>query len=252
MLTKLKTYTPLRKRLAIVAIRIITRPNFMGYYTVMSLVRSVATALLVVICLHPASAQRISNQSNNMTHTTELEKATFGTGCFWCTEALFETLDGVQDAVSGYEGGHLANPTYRAVCTGSTGHAECVEVTYDPTKVTYAELLQAFFRSHDPTTLNRQGADVGTQYRSVIFYHSEAQKQLAEQIKTELNASGAYANPIVTEISPATTFYEAEAYHQSYFANNPDQGYCAFVIAPKMDKFKKVFANKLKAGIATH
>lgn len=187
-----------------------------------------------------------------MIPTNELEKATFGTGCFWCTEALFETLDGVHDAVSGYEGGHLANPTYRAICTGSTGHAECVEVTYDPRKISYAELLQAFFRSHDPTSLNRQGADVGTQYRSVIFYHSDAQKQLAEQVKAELNASGAYGKPIVTEISPATTFYEAEDYHQSYFANNPDQGYCAFVIAPKMDKFKKVFADKLKASTTVH
>lgn len=182
----------------------------------------------------------------NTIESTILAKATFGTGCFWCTEALFETLDGVKDAVSGYEGGQKPNPTYNEVCTGTTGHAECVEVTYDPNKVTYAELLQAFFRSHDPTSLNRQGADVGTQYRSVIFYHDEAQQQLAEQIKQELNASGAYDKPIVTEISPATTFYEAEAYHQSYFANNPNQGYCAYVIAPKLDKFKKVFKDKLK------
>ncbi|GAB3540181.1 peptide-methionine (S)-S-oxide reductase MsrA [Spirosoma fluminis] len=175
-----------------------------------------------------------------------LEKATFGTGCFWCTEALYESLDGVLDAVSGYEGGQKLNPTYKEVCTGTTGHAECVEVTYDPSKITYQELLEAFFRSHDPTTLNRQGADVGTQYRSVIFYHTDEQKQLAETAKAELNKAGAYANPIVTEISPATTFYEAEAYHQSYFANNPEQGYCAFVIAPKLDKFKKVFKEKLK------
>ncbi|WP_460976982.1 peptide-methionine (S)-S-oxide reductase MsrA [Spirosoma knui] len=178
--------------------------------------------------------------------STTLEKATFGTGCFWCTEALYESLDGVLDAVSGYEGGQKPNPTYKEVCTGTTGHAECVEVTYDPSKITYQELLEAFFRSHDPTTLNRQGADVGTQYRSVIFYHTDEQKQLAETAKAELNKAGAYANPIVTEISPATTFYEAEAYHQSYFANNPEQGYCAFVIAPKLDKFKKVFKEKLK------
>lgn len=174
------------------------------------------------------------------------EKATFGTGCFWCTEALFETLDGVQSAVSGYEGGHVTNPTYDAVCSGTTGHAECVEVTYDPDKVAYTELLQAFFRSHDPTTLNRQGADVGTQYRSVIFYHTDEQKQLAETVKAELNQSGAYDKPIVTEISPAVTFYPAEAYHQNYFVQNPDQGYCAFVIAPKLDKFKKVFKERLK------
>ncbi|MBO0930920.1 peptide-methionine (S)-S-oxide reductase MsrA [Fibrella aquatilis] len=178
---------------------------------------------------------------------TILEKATFGTGCFWCTEAMFETLDGVQSAVSGYEGGHVVNPSYKAVCDGTTGHAECVEVTYDPRKITYAELLQAFFRSHDPTTLNRQGADVGTQYRSVIFYHTDEQKRLAETAKTELDKSGAYDRPIVTEISPATTFYQAEAYHQHYFTQNPGQGYCAFVIAPKLDKFRKVFAEKLKA-----
>lgn len=182
----------------------------------------------------------------NSTDSTTLAKATFGTGCFWCTEALFETLDGVNDAVSGYEGGLRPNPTYNEVCTGTTGHAECVEVIYDPNKVTYAELLQAFFRSHDPTSLNRQGADVGTQYRSVIFYHDDEQQQLAEQIKTELNESGAYDKPIVTEISPATTFYEAEAYHQSYFAQNPNQGYCSYVIAPKLDKFRKVFKDRLK------
>lgn len=196
----------------------------------------------------------VQNQSIYMTtnSSVKLEKATFGTGCFWCTEALYESLDGVIDAVSGYEGGQKANPTYKEVCTGTTGHAECVEVTYDPSKITYQELLEAFFRSHDPTTLNRQGADVGTQYRSVIFYHNDEQKQLAQTAKDELNKAGAYANPIVTEISPATTFYEAEAYHQSYFANNPNQGYCAFVIAPKLDKFKKVFKEKLKSAAVTH
>lgn len=181
-----------------------------------------------------------------------LEKATFGTGCFWCTEAMFEQLDGVVDAVSGYAGGKNANPTYKEVCTGETGHAECVEVTYDPTKVTYAQLLEAFFRSHDPTSLNRQGADVGTQYRSVIFFHNDVQKQLAEKYKKELNAAKAYDKPIVTEISPAPTFYVAEAYHQDYFANNPEQGYCAFVIAPKLDKFKKVFKDKLKPTAQAH
>ncbi|GAB3925744.1 hypothetical protein GCM10028804_28230 [Larkinella terrae] len=189
---------------------------------------------------------KVMNTNNPATTPAGAEKATFGTGCFWCTEAMFESLDGVYDAVSGYEGGTKTNPTYKEVCTGNTGHAECVEITYDPKKVTYAELLQAFFRSHDPTSLNRQGADVGTQYRSVIFYHNDAQKQLAETIKKELNASGAYDKPIVTEISPASTFYEAEAYHQSYFANNPEQGYCSFVIAPKLDKFRKVFKDKLK------
>ncbi|GAB3778897.1 peptide-methionine (S)-S-oxide reductase MsrA [Spirosoma horti] len=185
-----------------------------------------------------------TNQSAN------LAKATFGTGCFWCTEALYESLDGVIGAVSGYEGGQKPNPTYKEVCTGTTGHAECVEVTYDPSTITYQELLEAFFRGHDPTSLNRQGEDVGTQYRSVIFYHNDEQKQLAETAKAELDKSGAYDRPIVTEISPAETFYEAEAYHQSYFANNPNQGYCAFVIAPKLDKFRKVFKEKLKPTMA--
>jgi peptide-methionine (S)-S-oxide reductase len=201
-----------------------------------------------------AVAQLAFKQTNQQPMQAEsssatLEKATFGTGCFWCTEAMFETLDGVQSAVSGYEGGQTKNPTYKEVCEGTTGHAECVEVTYDPRKVTYTELLEAFFRSHDPTSLNRQGADVGTQYRSVIFYHNAEQKRLAETAKAELNKSGAYGKAIVTEISPATTFYQAEAYHQNYFAQNPDQGYCAYVIAPKLDKFKKVFKEKLKAGV---
>ena len=188
----------------------------------------------------------------NTNQPTSLAKATFGTGCFWCTEAVFLALNGVVSVVSGYEGGDKPNPTYREVCTGSTGHAECVEITYDPAKITYQELLEAFFRSHDPTTLNRQGADVGTQYRSVIFYHNDEQKQLAETAKAELDKSGAYNDLIVTEITAATKFYEAEAYHQNYFANNPNQGYCAFVVAPKVDKFKKVFKEKLKpANYAT-
>ncbi len=178
--------------------------------------------------------------------TNDLSIATFGTGCFWCTEAVFQTMQGVHQVVSGYSGGHVPNPSYRDVCNGTTGHAECVQITYDPNTVSYAELLEAFFRSHDPTTLNRQGNDVGTQYRSVIYFHSEGQRQLAETAKEELDKSGAYSNPIVTEISPAETFYPAEAYHQNYFKNNPSQGYCAFVIAPKLDKFKKVFREKLK------
>ncbi|MDB5239580.1 MAG: Peptide methionine sulfoxide reductase MsrA [Spirosoma sp.] len=209
---------------------------------------ALGTALLAAFGL-PTKMQSVAqSKSKHMTtnQSENLEKATFGTGCFWCTEALYESLDGVFDAVSGYEGGKKPNPTYKEVCTGTTGHAECVEVTYDPRKITYQELLEAFFRSHDPTTLNRQGADVGTQYRSVIFYHNDEQKRLAEIAKSELDKAGAYNSPIVTEISPAEEFYPAEAYHQSYFANNPTQGYCAFVIAPKLDKFRKVFKDKLK------
>ena len=182
-------------------------------------------------------------------NTAGMETATFGTGCFWCTEAVLESLDGVKKVVSGYSGGQVANPSYKAVCTGETGHAECVEVTFDPKVITYTDLLEAFFRSHDPTSLNRQGNDVGTQYRSVIFYHNDEQKKLAEEAKTELDKSGAYGKPIVTEITKAVKFYVAEDYHQNYFANNPDQGYCAFVIAPKLDKFKKVFKEKLRKNI---
>lgn len=185
----------------------------------------------------------------NNVDTANTEIATFGTGCFWCTEAVMESLEGVKKVVSGYSGGHDSNPNYKEVCTGNTGHAECVEVTYDPKVITYAELLEAFFRSHDPTSLNRQGNDVGTQYRSVIFYHNDEQKQLAETAKTELDKSGAYGKPIVTEITKSQKFYPAEDYHQNYFANNPEQGYCAFVIAPKLDKFKKVFKDKLRKNI---
>ncbi|CAG5010348.1 Peptide methionine sulfoxide reductase MsrA [Dyadobacter sp. CECT 9275] len=181
--------------------------------------------------------------------TANTEVATFGTGCFWCTEAVFESLNGVKKVVSGYAGGQNPNPTYKEVCTGNTGHAECAQITYDPKVISYADLLEAFFRSHDPTSLNRQGNDVGTQYRSVIYYYNDEQKNFAETAKAELDKSGAYAKPIVTEITKAPTFYPAEDYHQNYFAKNPDQGYCAFVIAPKLDKFKKVFKDKLKAGI---
>lgn len=193
-----------------------------------------------------ASSASLDENNVDMANT---EIATFGTGCFWCTEAVLESLDGVKKVVSGYAGGTVANPSYKEVCTGTTGHAECVEVVYDPKVISYAELLEAFFRSHDPTSLNKQGNDVGTQYRSVIFYHNEAQQKLAEQAKAELDKSRAYTKPIVTEISKAPKFYIAEDYHQNYFANNPDQGYCAFVIAPKLDKFKKVFKEKLRKNI---
>jgi peptide-methionine (S)-S-oxide reductase len=185
----------------------------------------------------------------NNVDTSNTEVATFGTGCFWCTEAVMESLDGVKKVISGYSGGTDMHPTYKAVCTGETGHAECVEVTYDPKIISYATLLEAFFHSHDPTSLNKQGNDVGTQYRSVIFYHNAEQKELAERAKVELDKSGAYSNPIVTEITKAVKFFPAEDYHQNYFANNPDQGYCAFVVAPKLDKFKKVFKDKLKKHI---
>lgn len=178
-----------------------------------------------------------------------IDTATFGTGCFWCTEALFESLNGVVKVTSGYSGGEVTNPTYKQVCTGETGHAECVQVQYEPAKISYDELLEVFWQVHDPTTLNRQGADVGTQYRSVIFYHNDEQKKKAEQYKSELDKSGAFKNPIVTEIAPATTFYVAEDYHQEYYENNKNSNpYCAVVIRPKMEKFQKVFAKKLKGA----
>ena len=178
-----------------------------------------------------------------------MKKATFGSGCFWCTEAVFQDLAGVESVVSGYAGGHIKNPAYREVCEGRTGHAEVVQITYDPEVISFETLLEVFWKTHDPTTLNRQGNDVGTQYRSVIYYHDDEQKALAQQYKDKLNGSGAFGSPIVTEISPMDTFYAAEAYHQNYFKNNPGQGYCSFVIRPKVDKFKQVFGEKLKETV---
>ncbi len=176
------------------------------------------------------------------------DTATFGTGCFWCTEALFQQLDGVISATSGYSGGHVENPTYKEVCEGTTGHAEVIQIVYDPKKITFDDLLEAFWQSHDPTSLNRQGNDVGPQYRSVIFYHNQEQKEKAEKYKAELDKAKAFDKPIVTEISPYSKFYVAENYHQEYYDNNGKQPYCYFVIRPKLDKFKKVFKDKLKKG----
>lgn len=174
------------------------------------------------------------------------EIITLGNGCFWCTEAVFEQLNGVHSAVSGYMGGKLKNPSYKEVCSGTTGHAEVIQVTFDPNVISVAELLEVFFATHDPTTLNRQGADVGTQYRSAIFFHSPEQEEIAEKAKEAANESGEWNAPIVTEVTAAAMFYPAEDYHQSYFELNGGQPYCSMVIAPKMDKFKKRFAEKLK------
>ncbi|MFZ2907450.1 MAG: peptide-methionine (S)-S-oxide reductase MsrA [Cyclobacteriaceae bacterium] len=182
----------------------------------------------------------------NQTNVQETALATFGNGCFWCTEAIFQQLKGVEKVVSGYAGGTVKNPTYKEVCTGLTGHAEVIQLTYNPQVITYPELLEVFWQTHDPTTLNRQGADVGTQYRSVIFYHTEEQKMLAEEYKIKLDQSGAFDNPIVTEISPLTGYYPAEDYHQNYFNLNGNAPYCSYVIQPKVEKFQKVFKTKLK------
>jgi peptide-methionine (S)-S-oxide reductase len=176
----------------------------------------------------------------------ELEKATLGGGCFWCTEAVYLQLNGVVDVKPGYSGGHVKNPTYNEVCTGNTGHAEVVQVTFDPEIVSFSEILEVFFVTHDPTTLNRQGNDVGTQYRSAIFYHSEKQKQTALDIIKALEKEKAYKNPIVTEVTAFDTFYVAEDYHINYFARNKNQPYCQYVVAPKVEKFKKVFKDKMK------
>lgn len=174
------------------------------------------------------------------------DTATFANGCFWCTEAIFQQLEGVLKVSSGYSGGHVVNPSYQEVCTGTTGHAECIQVVYDPSKISFDELLEVFWQTHDPTTLNRQGNDVGTQYRSAVFYHNQEQKAKAEKYKAELDKSGAFDKPIVTEISPFTSFYIAENYHQDYYNNNGSQPYCNYVIRPKLEKFQKVFKSKLK------
>ena len=175
-----------------------------------------------------------------------MELATFGSGCFWCTEAIFQSVKGIESVVSGYSGGVIKNPTYKQVTSGQSGHAEVIQLNYDPNIISYAELLEIFWKTHDPTTLNRQGADVGSQYRSVIFYHTDEQKKLAETYKKKLDDSRIFDKPIVTEITAYDIFYEAEKYHQDYYENNKSKPYCSFVISPKMDKFKKIFKDKLK------
>lgn len=175
-----------------------------------------------------------------------LETATLAAGCFWCVEAVFDDLQGVEDVMSGYSGGHKDNPTYQEVCSETTGHAEVVQVKFDPEVLSYADLLRVFFTVHDPTTLNRQGNDIGTSYRSAIFYHSPEQKATAEEIVTEISDEKIYDNPIVTEVTAFDKFWPAENYHQEYFANNPSQPYCAAVVAPKVAKFRQKFAHRLK------
>ncbi|MEM9856118.1 MAG: peptide-methionine (S)-S-oxide reductase MsrA [Bacteroidota bacterium] len=175
-----------------------------------------------------------------------MEKATLGAGCFWCIEAVVQRINGVVEVVSGYTGGQVKDPTYREICSGQTGHAEVAQITFDPSVVSFEEILEVFWSSHDPTTLNRQGADVGTQYRSAIFYHNNTQKEIAENSKKALGQSGIYGSPIVTEITELGVFYPAEDYHQNYYNNNSEQPYCQFVVKPKVDKIKRVFAEKLK------
>jgi peptide-methionine (S)-S-oxide reductase len=201
-----------------------------------------AALILGIVSAIPTGLKQNSMEENE----SNLQKATFGSGCFWCTEAVFLDVKGVEKVESGYAGGKVKNPTYREVCTGLTGHAEVTQITYDPKVISYEDLLEIFWNTHDPTTLNKQGADEGTQYRSVVFYHDEIQRKTAEQYKKQLEESKIFKRPIVTEISPLTTFYKAEDYHQNYYELNPNQGYCQYVIRPKVEKFRKQYASKLK------
>ena len=184
-------------------------------------------------------------------YMANLETATLAAGCFWCIEAVFDDLKGVEDVVSGYSGGHTENPTYRQVCEGTTGHAEVAEIKFDPAVISFKDVLRVFFSVHDPTTLNRQGADVGTQYRSAIFYHNDDQKRDAEEVIKEITDEGVFDAPIITEITPFEKFWPAEDYHQEYFANNANVPYCAAVVAPKVAKFRKKFVDKLKSANAS-
>lgn len=220
-----------------------------------SLLTLCAIALISLQACGQGSKQKTMNDTQKPLPTTEVkvpngrDVATFGAGCFWCVEAVFQDLAGVDTVLSGYSGGHIKNPPYREVTQGRTGHAEAVQIFFDPKVITYEELLEIFWVTHDPTTLNRQGADVGPQYRSAVFYHNDKQKNLAEQYKKALDQEGAFDKPIVTEITPFSNFYVAEDYHQNYFKLNGNQPYCQIVIQPKVDKVKKVFGDKLKKNL---
>ncbi len=204
-------------------------------------------SLLFLACNTNKTEQNMSDNLNDFQEQDEgLALATFGNGCFWCTEAVFQELNGVEKVVSGYAGGTVKNPSYKEVCTGETGHAEVIRLQYNPEKISYTELLEVFFSTHNPTTLNRQGADVGTQYRSAIFYHNQEQKKAAEEIIALLTKEQVYDMPIVTEITPINNYYKAEDYHQNYYNNNKNAGYCRAVINPKLEKFRKKYKDKLK------
>ncbi len=212
----------------------------------MKILEKTVLAFLSILFFIALSFPNSNKQENNKVTNKNFETATLGNGCFWCTETIFEKLDGVIEAVSGYSGGTTENPTYKDVCTGYTGHAEVIQITFDPEKITFAELLEVFWKTHDPTTLNQQGNDIGTQYRSAVFYHNDEQKKLATEIKNKLDKAGIYDAPIVTEITKFEKFYPAEDYHQNYYEQNKTQPYCNMVITPKIKKFEKVFKDKLK------
>ena len=205
-------------------------------------------SISLVSCSQTTSDEQMKplNKEKSEKNMNTLELVTLAGGCFWCVEAIYQDVIGIEKVVSGYMGGATKNPTYKDICTGRTGHAEVVQISYDPSQISYEEILNIFWHTHNPTTLNRQGNDVGTQYRSAIFYHNAKQKELAERSKKEINQTDLWANPIVTEIAKASTFYSAEAYHQDYFKTNPNQGYCQAVIEPKVAKFRKNFKDKLK------
>lgn len=207
---------------------------------------AIAFALQVQASCAPAHQAPSSFPDMAPSPSMTTDTITLGAGCFWCVEAVFSELKGVLSVTSGYMGGTVKNPSYKEVCTGRTGHAEVAQIVFDPSQISVAQLLEVFWQTHDPTTLNRQGADVGTQYRSAIFWHTEEQRAIAEDLKARLDASGAFPAPIVTEITPASVFYKAEDYHQDYYAQNGTQGYCQMVIKPKLEKFRKVFADRLK------
>ncbi|MEN9599379.1 MAG: peptide-methionine (S)-S-oxide reductase [Bacteroidota bacterium] len=213
-----------------------------------TLLLSFSTILLSCTAKEPNQEKTIANTMTEISTTVKTDTATFGEGCFWCTEAFFQRLDGVLKVVSGYGGGYVENPTYEQVCDKNTGHIELARIIYDPSKISFDELLEVFWKTHDPTTMDQQGADVGPQYRSAIFYHNAEQKEKAEKYKAALDKSGAWNKPIVTVIEPFRNFYPAENYHQNYYNDNQNQGYCRFVIRPKLEKFEKVFKDKLKKG----
>lgn len=207
--------------------------------------QSVFIIIISIFVTVQACGQKKSKEQTQM-NNNGLELATFGAGCFWCVEAIFQRIEGVEKVVSGYSGGYIKNPSYKEICQGTTGHAEVCQLSYDPDVVSFEELLEVFWQTHDPTTLNRQGNDVGTQYRSSVFFHNAEQNELAKTYKKKLNEADIYQNPIVTEIVPFKVMYEAEDYHQNYFNENGSQPYCSFVIQPKVDKLEKVFKDKLK------
>ncbi len=221
-----------------------SRRPFLNVYSAVAVASLVCVLQSTVLAITPQTQP--NGKAVNSTSQTDEAVVTLAGGCFWCTEAVYEQMKGINDVVSGYIGGTVKNPDYKAVCTGTTGHAEAVEIYYDPTITTYEEILEVFFKTHDPTTLNKQGADEGTQYRSAIFYHDDAEKQKAEAYIAKLNASKEFDRPIVTTLEPATEFYAAEEYHQDYFRKNPNAGYCQAVVKNKVRKFQRTFGDKVK------